>query len=130
MNYFKKWNNPQFKVKLTFDNGEIFETTTENDNSSSSCCVNLQINESEANIMGNPLGIFTSNTVNLEIVDKTNSLIPTNNNSKYYGYMRNGVQINIYKLPNLEPFGEYFSTSWDIVREGGDYQTVNITERG
>ena len=127
MNYFKKWDNPQFKVKLTFDNGEIFETTTENDNLNSSCCVNLQINESEANIMGNPLGIFTSNTVNLEIVDKTNSLIPTNNNSKYYGYMRNGVQINIYKLPNLEPFGEYFSTSWDIVREGGDYQTVNIT---
>ena len=73
---FSEWNNPQFKVKLTFDNGEVFETNTNNTNLDSSCCLNFMISETEANLIGNPLGIFTSNTLTLEILDKNNYLIP------------------------------------------------------
>lgn len=124
---FSEWNNPQFKVKLTFDNGEVFETNTNNTNLDSSCCLNFMISETEANLIGNPLGIFTSNTLTLEILDKNNYLIPTNTKSPYYGYIRNGVKIEVYKIDDGLPFGVFYSNSWDVNRESGTFKTVTIT---
>lgn len=123
---FKEWNNPQFKAIFTFDNGATFETTTDKTNIDNSCIINFMLSESEANLIGNPLGIFTSNSLTLEIVDKLGVLIPTNISSPYFGYIRNGVKIEVFKLDDGEPFGVYYSNSWDVNRENGTFKTVTI----
>lgn len=123
---FSDWNNPEFRLDFTFDNNATFTTQTNNVNTDNSCCINLIINEKEANIIGNPLGVFTSNSVNIEIVDKLNVLIPTNTSSPYYGYMRNGVQIDITDITNNIPFGTYYVSDWNVDRENGEFGTINI----
>lgn len=122
-----RFNNEQVRLTMTFDNNKTYVASTSNtgDNVLETCT----IRENEGNTSGNPLGIMSSNTLNFTIFDISGVLIKTNKNSPYYGYMRNGVKVYVEWLDNngtWNPFGTFYTNSWNNTRSDGGYQSVNI----
>lgn len=117
--------------KFTFDNGAIYECSTQRDD----CVVTeYSIKETESVNVGNPLGIISSNTLQLSIFDDSGVLARTNTSSPYYGYMRNGVKIEVFEkykdsldTERTVSFGVYYTDSWQNSNNGGDLSTVNIS---
>ena len=117
----------QLKCKLTFDNGKVYECSTTN--TDDKVLQTARINESEGITSGNPLGIMSSNSVNLSILDSAGVLVLTNASSPYAGYMRNGVKIEltlINKDGSESPFGTYYTDDWDTKMSNGGYDTTNL----
>lgn len=117
----------QLKCKLTFDNGKVYECSTTN--TDDKVLQTARINESEGITSGNPLGIMSSNSVNVSILDSAGVLVLTNASSPYAGYMRNGVKMEltlINKDGSEAPFGTYYTDDWDTKRSNGGYETTNL----
>lgn len=118
--------------KLTFDNGKIYHCYS--DNSDTDIAVSYNISETEADTSGNPLGVISSSTLSLEIFERNGDLSKTNKNSPYYPYMRSGVKIEVFEKytdtlgrPREEPFGVYYSDSWQNSNRGGEASAVSIS---
>lgn len=120
-------NGQQLKCVLTFDNNKTYECVTSNSNDH--VLQTARINENEGITSGNPLGIMSSNTANISILDASGDLVLTNASSPYAGYMRNGVKM-VFTLINIdgttEPFGVYYTDDWDTRRANGGYDTTNL----
>ena len=127
MAYIEMRNGQQLKCVLTFDNDETYECITSNSNDH--VLQTARINENEGITSGNPLGIMSSNTANISILDASGDLVLTNASSPYAGYMRNGVKMT-FTLLNIdgttEPFGVYYTDDWDTKRANGGYDTTNL----
>lgn len=120
-------NGQQLKCLLTFDNDMTYECVTSN---SADCVLqSARINENEGITSGNPLGIMSSNSVNISIIDTRGVLVLTNASSPYIGYMRNGVKMEFTLINpdgSTEPFGVYYTDDWDTMRSNGGYDTTNL----
>lgn len=120
-------NGQQLKCILTFDNGMTYECITSN--SEDHVLQAARINENEGITSGNPLGIMSSNTANISILDASGDLVLTNSSSPYAGYMRNGVKMEFTIINpdgSTEPFGIYYTDDWDTRRANGGYDTTNL----
>jgi len=119
-----------FKAVLTFDNGLTY-TSRSDYKDCDGILLQLQVDESEAATSGNPVGIMTPNYCNLTIWDLQNRLIPTNTNSPYYGYMRNGVFVELYISIDggntWLDYGKYYTENWSVVIENGGAKAASIT---
>ena len=126
------WNNESLKAIITFDNDMQYEVYMGDMASNDKYIKSLSTDENESNVSGNPLGIITSNSLTLSIFDIDNKLTPTNRNSPYYGYMRNGVKIELfisYDNSLFETFGTYYVTNWATGWSGGLQDVANITAK-
>lgn len=103
------------KVKFTLSNGDSFFL---NDSSSSLNTTNflssIKLKESISAENNIPIGVNTSNIIDLEIVSNNKALIPENENSTYYGYMNNTAIVELFITESNEEisFGKYFVNSW------------------
>lgn len=124
------WTNSDvFKAVLEFDNGGTYTAISDNF-SESHVLSGLDVTESSAITSGNPTGILEPNYCNLRIIDFTNSLLSTNTSSPYYGYMRNGVKVNLYVSYDggeFEPFGVYYTDDWSSEKSNGGYSEVSLS---
>lgn len=124
------WDNSEtFKVILTFDNGAKYTAISDND--SDQVLESLNITETAAELSGNPVGIMAPNFANFNIIDRNNLLLPTNTSSPYYGYMRNGVQVNVFISTDegmtWKPYGEYYTENWYSDKADGSYSVASLT---
>lgn len=120
----------QLQCVLTFDNGATY--TCKTSNTGDHVLQAARINENEGITSGNPLGIMSSNSANISIVDTSGELVITNTGSPFYGYMRNGVKLEftlLKKNGQSEPFGIYYTDDWDTQRSNGGYSTTNLNAK-
>lgn len=78
----------------------------------------------------NPLGVSTSNTVNISIYDADDNLSPANTNSIYYGKIVNGVEIDLfisYDNINWSNYGVWYATSWGGSFNNGYHNMVSVS---
>ena len=120
-----------YEVTLVFDeNTRAVYYTTPNDPSETSFVDSLSFNLHDAITEGNPLGVATSNTCTLSILDTNNYLLPTNVNSPYFGKMINGVKVLIRKSSdgeNWENYGTFYTFGWSGGYSNGGYKVVSIS---
>lgn len=124
---YGRYNGEPVKCKFTFDNDETYEASSLNKDNNVIQQLHIHKKESENNL--NPLGIMTSNTIGITIVDKDRLLVPTNTSSPYYGYMRSGVKVELWvkKDNSWEEMGIYYTKSWDSSRGGDGDKPSNIS---
>jgi hypothetical protein len=130
------WTNEPIKCTMTFDNQEEYvvymgkdpEYTIDANGAyvpqvDEDFIKAFRINESESETSGNPVGIIMSNTCNLSIFNYNNELMISNASSKFYGYMRNGVELKFEITYDdgltYKPYGVYYVTDWSTDWNGG-----------
>lgn len=147
------WKNEPIKCTLTFDkldtNGVPMEyvaylgvDSIPNIDSSgayvptpdSNFITGLSLSEDESETSGNPLGILTSNSISISIFDAYNRLMPSNEDSPYYGYMRNGTKVELeiaYDGIKYEPYGTFYVNDWTTGWANGsnDVAIISASDR-
>lgn len=121
MTFINEFNGENIRVKLTFDNGQTYIAETLNRNDKE--VYQLEINENEGNTNATPIGIMSPNTASIQLLDNNNQLVSVNKQSPYYGYMRDGVRVDIYReksLDDWESFGVYYTDGWNSAIEYGE----------
>lgn len=123
------WDNSEiFKVVLEFDNGAKYTAISDNDQNN--ILESFDITETAAELSGNPVGIMAPNYANFKIIDINNLLLTTNTSSPYYGYMRNGVKVNVYMTSDngttWQPYGEYYTENWYSDKADGSYSVASL----
>lgn len=112
-------NNELYKVLLTFDNDSVYETFSITTDSNPERFIDtVSLREQNSIDSGNPLGIVSPNSLSLRLVDATNILNPANPSSPYFGYMRNGVKVELFISSDQgevwDKAGVYYTNSWSI----------------
>lgn len=119
-----------YKCELKFDNGQTFVVDMSKLDSGATI-KSLRVNENTAVTSGNPVGVMSPNSCNIVIFDSQYRLIPTNSSSPFYGYMRNGVRVNLFISEDLgktwKPYGEYYTEGWKVRRVDGGYEAVDLS---
>lgn len=102
------------QVKFTLSNGSTFILNSGSSINSNNFITSLKLNESLSAENNIPIGVNTSNILDIEIISNNKALIPENENSTYYGYMNNSAIIEIFITESNEEiyFGKYFVNSW------------------
>lgn len=101
-------------IEFIFDNGLTYEIDTEDSDNKSVISFNHE--DSEALLAGNPIGVISSSNISMTLYDITGILNINNEDSPYYGYMRNGVQVNLRLSTGSAgagPFGTYYVDNWN-----------------
>ena len=138
------WNFDFYKVKLTFDNNETYEVYTYGEQSPT--LLGVKVTESDSLTISNPVGVMSPSQLNIDIYDDSLILVPTNTESPYYGYMRNGVKVELFHAENIfdeeereeitqeeynslswQPYGIYYVDAWDNIKEAGGYGLVSLS---
>jgi hypothetical protein len=126
----KYYNMENFEVTLVFDdNTRATYYKIPVDIDATGFVDNLSFSLHDAITDGNPLGVATSNTCNLSIMDANNWLLPTNVNSPYFGKMINGVKVLIKKTSdgiNWEDYGTFYTYGWSGGYSNGGYKVASI----
>lgn len=71
-----------------------------------------------------PLGVVSSNILNLELFSNDKSLFPDNNKSTYYGYMNDTAYIDVYK--GVRELGRYFVDVWRVSISAGNRSKIVV----
>ena len=102
------------QVKFTLSDGSTFTLNSGSSINSYNFISSLKVNEALSAENNIPIGVNTSNIIDIEIISNNKALIPENTGSVYYGYMNNTAIIEIYITENNEQlyFGKYFVDSW------------------
>ena len=102
------------QVTFTLSNGTTFTLNNNSSINTTNFVSSLKIKEALSAENDIPIGVNTSNILDLEIISNNKALIPENTNSTYYGYMNNSAIIEIYITENNEQiyFGKYFVNTW------------------
>lgn len=122
------WNGEYIKANIYLDDSTVY--TVDNDSDNVNFIKSISMDLSEGNNSVNPLGISSSNSIDIEIYDSLDRLSPGNIHSPYYGKTVNGVKIELlisYNGTDYEPFGLYFATSWSGSYSEGWHGLVMIS---
>lgn len=110
------WKGETLKAEIKFAPDKIYTVYNRPDLSPEGAFIKeIKFRFSEGNNKVNPLGVATSNTAALQIYDPLDRLSPINDKSPYFGYIVNGIEIDLsiaYDGTNFEPYGTYYTTSW------------------
>lgn len=101
------------KVNILFDNGQSYEVSS--DENEDKAIMEFSNSDSEAMLSGNPIGVISSNSINLKIYDSQGRLNINNKNSPFFGYMRNGVEIKVSISSDgvvFSDYGKYYVSDW------------------
>ncbi len=116
-----RWNNEIIKAKFTFDNGKTYEVSSYSENNDKFITDSRKVDTEQISYT-NLYGSVSSNVLTLSIFDINNYLDIENQNSPYYGYMRNGAKCELfisYDNHKYENFGTYYVKSWsEMYRDG------------
>jgi len=125
-------NNSSGKTIITFNlsNGRAFSMSTDEDTTKPNYFKSIKLKEA-LNLESNmPVGINTSNLLNLVIISTNKALVPNNENSAYYGYMNNTAILNIsfYDNDSQEAInlGKYYVKSWTSETSSSEGNKVEI----
>lgn len=125
-----QWNGEPIKAVIKFDNDNKYVVYSDLDYADSENFIKeISFNLNEGNNNVNPLGVNTSNSISMQIYDACDNLSPANKNSKYYGKVVNGVEIDLfisYDGINWEPYGVYYATSWSGSYSDGSHNLVSV----
>lgn len=125
------WRGEPIKAVISFDSNNIYTVYTDITLATDGNFIKqIQFSLAEGNNRVNPLGISTSNSVNIQIYDTEDNLSPANKNSKYYGKVVNGVKVELfiaYDGVTWSPYGVYYATSWDGGYSDGGHGLVNLS---
>ena len=124
----KYWNSENIKAVIKFD--EVTEYEVYMDSTDDKFITRLDVTLNEGNSKVNPLGIMTSNSINICIYDADDSLSPSNEDSIYRDKIMNGVEIDLYiSFDGLtwESYGKWYTTSWSGSFNDGGHDVVSIT---
>jgi hypothetical protein len=104
-----------YRCTLYFDNNTTYVAETNSEIGHYITAVDP--NGNEAITAGNPIGIITANGCTVQIQDINNLLLPSNQSSPYFRYMRNGVKMHVeISYDDGATYEDYFigySTNWD-----------------
>lgn len=126
-----QWNGEPIKAVIKFDNESpyIVYSDSRYDNSGNELReISFSLSEGNSNV--NPLGVSTSNSISMQIFDTDDKLSPANINSRYFGKVVNGVEIELfisYDGVTWEPFGVYYTTSWSGSYSEGYHNLVSVS---
>ena len=81
------------QVKFTLSNGTTFILNSNSGINTTNFISSLKIKEALSAENDIPIGVNTSNILDLEIISNNKALVPENANSAYYGYMDNSAII-------------------------------------
>lgn len=116
------------RIVITFDENTIYEVDDYTFNPTKNI-MSLNTNEDESVTSGNPIGIMTSNSIHLSIIDTSGKLNISKKSGPYYSKIRNGVRLDLYvKHDEVESlYGTYYTTEWSTPFTGGSDEATNIT---
>lgn len=125
------WNGEPLMAVIKFGEGFTYTVYSdklldETDNFIYSASFSL--NEGNSNV--NPLGVNTSNTLNMQIYDNNDSLSPANTDSIYAGKIVNGVEVDLfisYDGIDWSPYGIWYTTNWSGSFDNGRYNVVSVS---
>lgn len=102
------------KLKFTLSNGTQFTLNDSSSLNQTNYLSSIKLSESFSADQNIPVGVNTSNVLDLVIVSTNHALIPENENSTYYGYMNNSAIIEIYVTEGEDEiyFGKYYVDKW------------------
>lgn len=102
------------KLVFTLSNGTTFVLNNGGSINDTNYLTSIKLNESFSADNNIPIGVNTSNVLDLIIVSKNHALIPDNENSIYYGYMNTSATIDIYVTEGEDEiyFGKYYVDKW------------------
>ena len=124
----KYWNSENIKAVIKFD--EVTEYEVYMDSNEDNFITKLDVTLNEGNSKVNPLGIMTSNSINICIYDADDNLSPSNEDSIYRDKIMNGIEIDLYiSFDGLtwESYGKWYTTSWSGSFNKGGHDIVSIT---
>ena len=125
------WRGEPIKAVIKFDKNTEYTVYTDLSlGNTDNFIKNINFGLSEGNSNVNPLGISTSNNISMQVYDADDNLSPANPESIYYGKVVNGVEIDLfttYDGVTWEPYGVYYTTSWDGGFSDGGHELVNIS---
>lgn len=113
------------KVKLTFGNGEVYEA--EQYNTDKNIIQKWTKQKRENNTSGNPLGVPQASTFTVQILEDTDKLVATNTKSPFFGYMKDGVKVEMFRMVDgvWSPFGVGYTEGWNSnIEYGHGYKTT------
>lgn len=125
------WKGEAIKATLYFDNNTSYEVYYSENAPDDKHIVKCSLSEQESTDYGNPLGVASENSCTLSIFDINNSLINSNTNSEFFGYMRNGVKVEL-QIEDTDnncyvPYGVYYVSSWSTAFSNGLTDTAEIS---
>ena len=86
------WRGEPIKAVIKFDKNTEYTVYTDLSlGNTGNFIKNINFGLREGNSNVNPLGISTSNNINMQVYDADDNLSPANQNSIYYGKVVNGV---------------------------------------
>lgn len=121
-------NDIRNRVVITFDDNTSYEVDDYTFNPNKTI-ISLNTSEAESVTSGNPIGIMTSNSIHISIIDTSGNLNISKKSGLYYNKIRNGVKIELYtKHDGVESlYGTYYTTEWSTPFSGGSDEPTNIT---
>lgn len=128
----EKWQGEPLKININFNDSTTYTVYSDKDYSpnSQNFIKSAKFHLSEGNNKVNPLGVATSNSLNLQIYDEDNYLNPSNTDSPYYGMMINGIEIKAYISydgSTWDDYGTFYVTNWSGSFSEGWHGMVSIS---
>lgn len=121
-------NDIMNRIVVTFDDATSYEVDDYTFNPNKTI-VSINTSEAESVTSGNPIGIMTSNSIHLSIIDTSGCLNISKKDGPYYNKIRNGVKIELYTKHNgaEDLYGTYYTTDWGTPFSGGSDEPTSIT---
>lgn len=102
------------RLVFNLSNGASFSFNTADTINENNFLTSIKLDERLSENSYLPVGINTSNVLDIEGTSKNHALIPDNDDSVYYGYMNNTCYIDLYITENEVEhyFGRFYVDSW------------------
>lgn len=102
------------RIVFHLSNGTDFEFNTADQINTNNFLTSIKLDEKISENNNIPVGVNTSNVLDIEGISTNHALIPDNPDSIYYGYMNNTCIIELYITENNVEhyFGKFFVDSW------------------
>lgn len=121
-----------YKFKFKLSDGSGFVLNSNDEINKQNHVLSYKTNEKISTNSNLPIGVNTSNVLDLEIISKNMALIPENENSIYYGMMNDSAYIDIdVSEDGVEYYyGRYFVNSWKSNKTSDSPNKVVISATG
>lgn len=119
------------KVKFTLSNDTSFTLNSSETINLKNYLSAIKLTEQISAENNIPVGVNSSNVLDLEIISENHALIPENESSIYYGYMNDSAIVELYVTIVDEKkevyFGKYFVDTWKSVITSDEPNKVKIS---
>ena len=117
------WVSKKSKVKITFEDGTVHESTGDDD------IIQVDYDVEICKDNTDPIGVVSANRVYIKLKDSDKRFVKTNKESPYFGLLNDGFKIESFVSVDsgaYEPTGVYYATDLKNNTSNGGYNTVLI----